>query len=381
MTGTVVKHAALIAFSAAGFEVAARIAAALSASAEGVASGECAQSQKAACPGASGKHARAIAWSCSLSKGFGPEKVSHRQWAQAQFPLCDALIFAGSTGIAVRTIAPHIAHKTTDPAVLVVDEGASWCIALLSGHLGGANRLAQTVGAAVGATPVITTATDVNACWAVDVWAASNHLHVVNPPAIKTVSARLLRGEGVALYSPLPIAGCAPEGVRLVGDPQEAQVVIHSDALDDKAAWGLQPKAAEETARLHLVVGSIAAGVGCRKGTPAEAIEHALDRAFSQSGANPLALRELCSIDLKADEPGLLETARHRQVPFVVLSAQELEKVEGSQSSSAFVQDVTGVDCVCERSALAAHGQLILPKQVYDKVTVALASVAPELAW
>ena len=69
-------------------------------------------------------------------------KGSTSAWAGEKFPDSDALIFIGATGIAVRSIAPYVASKKSDPAVLVIDECGRFVISLLSGHLGGANELA-----------------------------------------------------------------------------------------------------------------------------------------------------------------------------------------------------------------------------------------------
>ena len=151
-------------------------------------------------------------WNVSVSRGFGEGKADLRAWTALAWEASDALLFVGAAGIAVRAIAPHVASKAKDPAVVVIDEAGRFAVPLLSGHLGGANELAQTVARAAGAIPVITTATDVRGVWAVDTWARCEGLAVSNPEAIKRVSARLLSGGRVALYSDMPISGQPPEG-------------------------------------------------------------------------------------------------------------------------------------------------------------------------
>lgn len=154
-------------------------------------------------------------WDVSVSRGFGEGKADLRAWTALAWEASDALLFVGAAGIAVRAIAPHVASKANDSAVVVIDEAGRFAVPLLSGHLGGANELAQTVARAAGAIPVITTATDVRGVWAVDTWARCAGLAVSNPEAIKRVSARLLSGGRVALYSDMPISGQPPEGLTL----------------------------------------------------------------------------------------------------------------------------------------------------------------------
>lgn len=157
-------------------------------------------------------------WDVSVSRGFGEGKVDLRAWTALAWEASDALLFVGAAGIAVRAIAPHVASKASDSAVVAIDEAGRFAVPLLSGHLGGANELAQTVARVAGAIPVITTATDVRGVWAVDTWARRAGLAVSNPEAIKRVSARLLSGGRVALYSDMPISGQPPEGVDIASD-------------------------------------------------------------------------------------------------------------------------------------------------------------------
>ena len=135
-------------------------------------------------------------------------------WAGRHFETDDAIIFVGACGIAVRSIAPYVASKKSDPAVLVIDECGKFVISLLSGHLGGANELTLEVAELLGAVPVVTTATDLHHRFAVDVFAKKNCCGIQNMKAAKEVSAALLAGEPVGFYSEFPWTGKLPEGLE-----------------------------------------------------------------------------------------------------------------------------------------------------------------------
>ena len=339
-------------------------------------------------------------WDVSVSRGFGEGKADLRAWTALAWEASDALLFVGAAGIAVRAIAPHVASKANDSAVVVIDEAGRFAVSLLSGHLGGANELAQTVARAAGAIPVITTATDVRGVWAVDTWARCAGLAVSNPEAIKRVSARLLSGGRVALYSDMPISGQPPEGVDIASDRARADIVVSPFA---GANAGASVRAAETTGEvvpagetgkpagvraqapepepLRLVVPCIVAGIGCRRGACAEAIGEAFLLACGQAGISPSAVREAATIDVKAHEKGLLAFCRARNIPLATYSAEELSLVEGSVSPSDFVRATVGVDNVCERAALADGGKLIFPKLAHGGVTVAFSKVTIELSF
>ena len=119
----------------------------------------------------------------------------------------DALIFVGACGVAVRSIAPFVRDKKTDPAVLCLDERASFVIPLLSGHIGGANALAARLAGALGAAAVITTATDVNGKFAVDAWAAQNGCAIEDFALAKRFAAEILEHD-LPLCSEFPV--CPP---------------------------------------------------------------------------------------------------------------------------------------------------------------------------
>lgn len=120
-----------------------------------------------------------------------------REWAEEWIPKLDGIIFFSATGIAVRTIAPFVVSKKTDPAVVVIDEQGNYAISLLSGHLGGANELAKFAAESIGAVPVITTGTDVNHTFAVDVFARKNNLVIADMRLAKEMAALLIRGKTI----------------------------------------------------------------------------------------------------------------------------------------------------------------------------------------
>lgn len=122
---------------------------------------------------------------------FGKLKEQVQVWMRQM----DGIVFVGAVGIAVRSIAPFIENKAKDPAVIVLDEEGMFCIPILAGHLGGANALALWIADAVGAVPVITTATDRKKRFAVDLFAKENDLEISDLKLAKEISAALLAGK------------------------------------------------------------------------------------------------------------------------------------------------------------------------------------------
>lgn len=304
---------------------------------------------------------RLESWQIDFARGYGEHKSNLQEWTAQSFAEADALLFVGATGIAVRAIAPWIKNKTEDPAVLVMDESGRWVIPLLSGHIGGANRLACQLAEAGGGQAVLTTATDVRGMWAVDEWAARRHMALIHPEQIKAVSSCLLRGDTVKLFSDVTLKGELPQQVVLSQTRDAAQVVLSPFRSD------------ENQTALHLVPPCITVGIGCRRGVEQKEIEALYQEALQKAHVEEEAITSFHSIDLKKDEVGLLQFCQSHQGHLITHPACELQEVQGSISSSSFVQDVTGVDTVCERSALVEGGTLLLPKQVGKGVTLALA--------
>ena len=288
------------------------------------------------------------------------------------FGEADALVFLAAAGIAVRCIAPFVRDKFLDPAVLVLDEAGRYVISLLSGHAGGANRLCRMLSKALGAEPVITTATDGRGLFAVDVFAAENGLQISDREAAKRISSRILAGETPKIYS-----DAAPVGSFAVS-------LETSERKDADIILSCRRKAEDREDTLYLIPRMVTLGLGCRKGSTEEAILEAVQSILDRSGVFRQALCGIASIDLKREEPGLMAFARAWNLPVRFYSAQELTEVPGSFSTSEFVHKITGVDCVCERSAArlaaeSAEPQAAVPAVLLEKkqslggVTAALA--------
>lgn len=297
-----------------------------------------------------------------------------REWTEKRFVSGGALVFVGAVGIAVRAIAPYVDKKWKDPAVVAVDECGRFAIPLLSGHLGGANRLARAIAELCGATPVVTTATDLHGLFAVDDWARVQNLRVVEPERIRTVSAKVLAGGALRLWSRFPIEGTPPDEVELLSAPPAGESSPASDVFLSVHR--------ENGEALHLAPRAVVLGVGCRRGISRESIEDAFAAFLAESGLLPQSVRAVASIDLKKDEEGLLAFCRAHGWPLETRSAQELNETPGGFTPSPFVQSVTGTDNVCERSAAAVSGGEILHrKRSLGGVTMAAALAPLRLTW
>ena len=278
------------------------------------------------------------------------------------FPDVDALIFVGACGIAVRAVAPLVADKTSDPAVLVLDERALHVISLLSGHIGGANALCWKLAAALESDAVITTATDVNHRFSVDAWASRQGLRISSMKTAKLYSATILKRD-LPLYTDLPIDGELPSGVYYGDHGPVGAAVSYRRVSPFKNTLLLSPPV------LYI-------GIGCKRGTPEERIAAAVDRVFDENTLCFGAAAGIASIDVKSDEAGMLSFAENRHLPIRFFTAEELRSLPGDFSSSSFVAGTVGVDNVCERSAAAAAGEnyrLLVKKTSQNGVTVAVA--------
>jgi len=299
---------------------------------------------------------------------MGSQKLSVGEWAKTQMAEKNALLFIGACGIAVRAIAPYLTDKLHDSPVLVMDEKGRYVIPILSGHMGGANALACSLAKMISAVPVITTATDLNNKFAVDLFAKRNHLLVANMEGIAKVSARILEGKPI-LFSiekgHLAKESHVPNGIQIISYPPEqpVDVVVTSEEKAFDATLLLKPK--------EYII-----GMGCRKGKDADEIESFILRKLDELQISPAQIFALSSVSQKQREPGMAAWCQKRNSLFLTYTAEELQNTPGTFCASAFVKDTVGVDNVCERAAVKAcgtGGKLISPKYAENGMTIAIA--------
>ncbi len=273
----------------------------------------------------------------------------------------DGIIFIMATGIVVRSIAPLIANKKTDPAIVVLDEAGKYAISLLSGHLGGANKLAEDIGTIIGGEAVITTASDTLGLTPIDLWANHNHL-TLDRGSFTALSAKLVN-HGLTLWSDLK--GDLPPEFKPAASPDEADMII-SNRLYPKCANLLYPK--------NLII-----GIGCNRGVKAHEVRTALNEICLAKGLNRQAVAALASLDLKSDEEGLLEFCQEENMAITFYTASQLNTVCTSHSEVVF--KATGAYGVCEPAALlrATTNKLLHGKTKWTNVTMAIAQSPTKL--
>ncbi len=302
----------------------------------------------------------------------------------------EAHIFIGAVGIAVRVIAPHLEHKSRDPAVVVCDELGNFAISLLSGHWGGGNALTEQVAKALGANAVITTATDVHNVPAIDMMAQALGCSILDWPKVKLVNAALLRGEKVPCYDPLGAFPkieprfaqyFTPMSLSKIEQTMATKAMgTNSLAASSCVAVSLDWRVIFASSQLlRLAFPALCVGIGCKRGVAAKDIVDAVQECLESAQLEPKSLACLASVDKKRDEIGLLEAAKSLHVPLHFYSPHALAEAPSLHFSTMAAQ-LFGVEkiSVSEGAALLAAGGenpvLIVPKTKFSgKITIAIA--------
>lgn len=301
--------------------------------------------------------------------GFGFNNLA--ETVMKQFSLYSGHVFIMSTGIVVRMIAPCIKSKTIDPAVVVMDEKGRFAISLLSGHIGGANKLAQTIAAGLDAVPVITTATDVNQVPAIDVIAVDNDFFIENPGAIKAINMAFVNHSAVYINDPY-------NSLNIISDNTISVDVFDSGIPADKSPAVVVDDRLMKLPDSFLILRpkSLVAGIGCNRNTGSDEITEFIIKKMLEYRLSIKSLKCIASIDIKSDEKGLLETAQKLQIPIRFFTREELSAIDIPHPSK-IVEKHIGVSGVCEAAAVIAseQGKLIVPKQTSPNVTLAIARI------
>ena len=282
--------------------------------------------------------------------GFTRVADSLRMWTKQHFKAGNALIFVGAAGIAVRALSGLPSDKFSDSPVLVIDDNGRFVIPLLSGHAGGANKLAAILAELLHAIPVITTSTDVNRTFSADTFAAEERLTIVNREAVKQVSAKAVEGKSVTI------------SVKHYPPDRPVDVIV-ADETDAEYTLLMKPK-------------RYTVGLGMKKGRDPEALEAFVLRTLSEAGLSAEDVYALCTLDLKEKEPAIVSLRDKYRIPLLSFDKELLKKAEGPFTASDFVEKTVGVDNVCERAAVLGAGagaELILHKKASGGMTIAIA--------
>jgi cobalt-precorrin 5A hydrolase len=287
----------------------------------------------------------------------------------------DSLICIFSLGATIRMVAPLLKDKRTDPAILVIDDAANFVISVLSGHLGGANILAQRIASLIGAQPVITTAADVNRTIAVDLVGRELGWEIENTENITRVSALMVNEEKVAVFQSAGEINWwrdkLPDNVVSVNSLDEAK------ASTFKAALIISDLKISDFELLEKSViyrpKSLVVGIGLHRDTSRNAIESGVRDVFDRAGLALTSIKKIATIKREANVEGLVDFCNARGLPIDAYPKEDLASVRVPNPSSV-VQKFEGTTSVSEAAALlSSSGDLIVEKQKFPPdLTVAV---------
>lgn len=290
----------------------------------------------------------------------------------------DGFVMIMATGIVVRMIAPLLESKASDPAVVVMDDTGRFAISLLSGHLGGANELAERCAFTCGARAVITTATDANGLPSFDLLAKEHDWVIDDLSRVKLLNALLLDNKQIAIVDPT-----AQTRSWLHGRGNVTFYKTFSDAAKSTAQGflyvtnrQLPPQTIPENV-LILRPRNLSLGIGCNRGTPADEIAEFVSLQLKRLFLSPKSVSCIASVAAKRDEHGLIAFAQRMGVPLLCFESHELNQVSFPSPPSEHALAAVGVAGVAEPAAILAArgGRLLLNKVKSANVTLAVAEI------
>lgn len=293
------------------------------------------------------------------------------------FKSCDGLVCLFSLGAVIRLIAPHLVSKKTDPAVMVIDDKKNFVISVLSGHIGGANELASEIAEKIGATPVITTAADVNKTIAVDLVGKEFGWKIDDDSNVTKVSAYMVNDERIGVYQD---AGNArwwknelPRNVKFFEDLDSMKSsdckgyliitdkILDGDFLNDAVVY--RPP-------------SLVVGVGLHWDTSKHTIKEGLETTMSKFRLSPKSVARLVSIKKPKDVEGLIELGSEMNIPVEYVNREDLADIHAPNPSDT-VKAYEGTASVSEAAAMKiSGGKLVVEKQKFPpNLTIAIARI------
>lgn len=300
----------------------------------------------------------------------------------ALFQQYKGIICIISLGAVVRMIAPLLIDKKKDPAILVIDDKGQYVISVVSGHIGGANALTNEFAKAIGATPVVTTASDVQKTIPVDLFGAQFGWMWDSEEKLTSVSASVVNEEHVAIVQETGEKNwwmydrSMPDNLNIYSSTTEAIMA------QPRATLLITDRLIEEQEEVLLENGviyrpkSIVLGIGCNRGTSMEEIEQVIDEALAELRLSKKSVKAVATIDLKKNETGLLALTAKHNWSFVTYTPQQLNEMTFPNPSET-VFKYTGAYGVGEPAALryANAKELLLEKRKSGNVTVSIARV------
>jgi len=287
----------------------------------------------------------------------GPKNSLRRAWSE-----CDGIVLFLAVGAAVRLVAPLLSDKRRDPGVVCVDDAGRFAVALTGGHreTGGANALASRVADALGAEPVVTTASDALNVPALDSFGADLGFQIEESSDIAAVGAAMVSGERVNFVSdhrwPL---GPLPTNVERTDEPEPPMIFV-----TDRFLEAPRPSVVYRPPSLIL-------GVGCSRGVESEEIMSLVRLSLEGAGLSGKSVAALASVEAKRDEAGLLEAARMLGVPVRFHPAAALAEMKVPNPSEV-VERAVGTSSVAEAAVMAEGAELVVEKRKSAMATVAV---------
>ena len=293
-----------------------------------------------------------------------------KKYLKIAFYEYDAIVAIMASGILIRSIAPYIKSKTTDPAVINIDDNGNFVISTLSGHLGGANKLTNKIATLIDATPVITTSSDINNRLGIDVLASDLYLSIDNPKEILFFNKAILDGQKITLTM-------KNEKKYLLNYLEKNTLEMDVSLVNCNSVSEDEIKVGLDGHEIILKEKKMVVGIGCRRGKEYEKINEGFSKSINELNIDASRVNQLASAEIKKDEKGILKLSEKLNIPVNFVDMERLKLFESQDvQKSEFVKSKFGIYGVCEPSALITAGfdsKLIYKKTSYDGVTIAVA--------